>query len=254
MDISDQSAIVTGGASGLGEATARELHAAGAHVIIADLDNERGQSVASSLGERCQFVSVDVTKPGDVQTAIDAATDNAPLRASVHCAGIGGAAKTVGRDGTPHSLEDFQRIINVNLVGTFNVLRLVAAEMKTNDEIDGERGVILQTASVAAYEGQIGQVAYAASKGGVVGLTLPAARDLMRDNIRVATIAPGLFDTPLLAGLPEKARQSLEANIPHPSRLGDPAEYGALASAIIANPYINGEVIRIDGALRMAPR
>jgi NAD(P)-dependent dehydrogenase (short-subunit alcohol dehydrogenase family) len=254
MNLDNASVLVTGAASGLGEATARTLHKAGAHVVLADLNEEDGNAVADELGERATFVKVNVTNPEDVQRAIDEATSHAPLRASVHCAGIGVAAKTVGRDGDPHDLDSFRKVIEVNLIGTFNVLRLVGAEMSTNDPIDGERGVILQTASIAAYEGQIGQVAYSASKGGVVGLTLPAARDLMKNQVRVVTIAPGLFDTPLLAGLPEKARNALEANIPHPSRLGDPAEYGALAKSIIENAYINGEVVRIDGALRMAPR
>jgi 3-hydroxyacyl-CoA dehydrogenase / 3-hydroxy-2-methylbutyryl-CoA dehydrogenase len=251
MRIEGASALVAGGASGLGAATARRLHAAGARVTIADVDAPRGEALAGELGERAAFVACDVTDPGQVEAAVAAA---AALRISVNCAGIGWAEKTAGRRG-PHALEPFQRVIGINLVGTFNVLRLAAAAMLANEPDEGgEAGVIVNTASIAAYEGQIGQIAYAASKGGVAGLTLPAARDLAGARVRVCTIAPGLFDTPLLAGLPEDAREALGAQVPHPARLGRPEEYAALAAHIVENPMLNGEVVRLDGALRMPPR
>jgi 3-hydroxyacyl-CoA dehydrogenase / 3-hydroxy-2-methylbutyryl-CoA dehydrogenase len=251
MRIEGSRALVAGGASGLGAATARRLHAAGAHVTIADLDAERGEAVAAELGERAAFAACDVTKPDQVEAAVAAAGE---VRISVCCAGIGWAEKTAGRRG-PHALEPFQTVVAVNLIGTFNVLRLAATAMLANEpDAEGERGVCINTASIAAYDGQIGQLAYAASKGGIVGMTLPAARDLASAGVRVCTIAPGLFDTPLLAGLPEEARAALGEQVPHPHRLGRPEEYADLAAHIVENPMLNGEVIRLDGALRMPPR
>jgi 3-hydroxyacyl-CoA dehydrogenase / 3-hydroxy-2-methylbutyryl-CoA dehydrogenase len=251
MRIDGTSALVAGGASGLGAATARRLHAAGAAVTIADLNEERGSALAAELGERASFVACDVTDESAVAAAVEAA---GPLRISVCCAGIGWAEKTAGKRGA-HTLQPFETVIRVNLIGTFNVLRLASAAMLAGapDE-DGERGVCISTASIAAYDGQIGQIAYSASKGGIVGMMLPAARDLASVGIRVAAIAPGLFDTPLLAGLPEPAREALGAQVPYPSRLGRPDEYAALAAHIVENQMINGEVIRLDGALRMPPR
>jgi 3-hydroxyacyl-CoA dehydrogenase/3-hydroxy-2-methylbutyryl-CoA dehydrogenase len=257
MQISGAGALVVGGASGLGEATSRRLHAEGAHVTIADLNAEKGDALAAELGDRALFVPADVTKPDELQTAVDAAAERGGargLRISVHCAGIGWAERTVTRSG-PAQLQPFETVIAINLVGTFNALRLSAAKMAGNEpEEDGERGVCVNTASIAAYDGQIGQIAYSASKGGVVGMTLPAARDLSSLGIRVNTIAPGLFDTPLLAALPEEARAALGAGVPFPKRLGRPDEYADLAAHIIANGMLNGEVIRLDGALRMPPR
>ena len=251
MRIDGASALVAGGASGLGAATARRLTAAGAAFTIADLNAERGEALASELGERATFVPCDVTDPEQVGAAVAAA---GALRISVSCAGVGWAEKTAGKRGA-HALEPFATVVGINLIGTFNVLRLAAAAMLANEpDADGECGVIVNTASIAAYDGQIGQVAYAASKGGVVGLTLPAARDLASARVRVCTIAPGLFDTPLLAGLPEEARSALGAQVPHPARLGLPEEYAALAQHVVENPMLNGEVIRLDGALRMPPR
>jgi 3-hydroxyacyl-CoA dehydrogenase / 3-hydroxy-2-methylbutyryl-CoA dehydrogenase len=251
MRIEGAHALVAGGASGLGAATARRLHAGGAHVTLADLDAERGEALASELGERAAFVSTDVTHPEQVQVAVAAVPG---LRISVCCAGIGWAEKVAGRRG-PHALEPFEKVIAVNLIGTFNVLRCAAAAMVGNEPDDGgERGVCVQTASIAAFDGQIGQIAYSASKGGIVGMTLPAARDLAQSGIRVCTIAPGIFDTPLLGGLSDEIRDSLSASIPHPSRLGRPDEYAELAAHIVENAMLNGEVIRLDGALRMAPR
>ena len=255
MRIDRSGALVVGGASGLGEATARALHGKGAHVVVADLDTQRGEALAVSLGERARFVVADVTRPDELQEAVSAAAQ-APggLRISVHCAGIGWAER-VARSKGPHGLESFEKVIAVNLVGTFNALRLASAAMLANEpDGEGERGVCINTASIAAYDGQIGQVAYAASKGGVVAMTLPAARDLAASGIRVCAIAPGLFDTPLLAGLPAEARTQLAASMPFPPRLGRPAEFGALACHIVENEMLNGEVIRLDGALRMAPR
>lgn len=248
-------ALVTGGASGLGRATVERIVADGGKAVIADLNVEAGEGLAKELGDVVRFIPTDVTDPEQVGAAIEAAGALGTLNVAVSCAGVGWAARTVNRDGIPHDLGLFQKIIGVNLGGTFNVLRLAAAAMMKNDpDDDGQRGVIVNTASVAAFDGQIGQIAYAASKGGVAAMTLPGARDLSRAGIRVMTIAPGTFDTPMLAGLPEKARVSLAAAIPNPSRLGAPKEYGALVAAILENGYLNGEVIRLDGALRMAPK
>lgn len=254
MKIEGSVAIVTGGASGLGEATVRALVAAGAKAVIIDMNEERGAAVADELGDGVVFVKADVSDAEQVQAAVDAGKALGPVRIAVNCAGVGWAARTLKRDGTPHDLELFRKVITINLLGSFNVLRLAASAMSENDPVDGERGVVINTASVAAFDGQIGQAAYAASKGGVVGMTLPIARDLAKANIRVMTIAPGTFDTPMLAGVAEEFRQALAAGIPNPSRLGDPAEYAALARHIVENPYLNGEVIRIDGALRMPPK
>ncbi|ALC18717.1 3-hydroxyacyl-CoA dehydrogenase [Streptomyces pristinaespiralis] len=251
MQTSGISAVVTGGASGLGLATARRLIAGGAQVVLLDLPSSDGEAVAKEIG--AVFSPGDVTSQADAATAVRTAAALAPLRVAVNCAGTGNAIRTFGKDG-PFPLDSFNRIIQINLVGTFNVLRLAASAMAENDEVDGERGVIVNTASVAAYDGQIGQAAYSASKGGVVGMTLPIARDLATLKIRVMTIAPGLFRTPLLGALPQEAQDSLGAQVPHPSRLGDPDEYAALAEHIIHNPMLNGEVIRLDGAIRMAPR
>jgi NAD(P)-dependent dehydrogenase (short-subunit alcohol dehydrogenase family) len=242
-------ALVAGGASGLGEATARELAARGARVTVADLNEDRGAALADELGG--SFALADVTDEAQVQAAVESVEG---LRLAVSCAGIGWAQRTVGRDG-PAALAPFETVIRVNLIGTYNVLRLSAAAMAAGEpDAEGERGAVVMTASIAAFDGQIGQTAYSASKGGVVGLTLPAARDLARIGVRVCTIAPGLFDTPLLAGLPEESRQALGASIPFPPRLGRPEEYARLACHIAENPMLNGEVIRLDGALRMAPR
>jgi NAD(P)-dependent dehydrogenase (short-subunit alcohol dehydrogenase family) len=250
MDINGSVALVTGGASGLGLATTEKLLDAGASVVILDLKNSEA---VDKLGDNVRFVAGDVTSEDSVTEALDVAAELGTLRVAINCAGTGNAIKTIGRKG-PFPLADFNRIIQINLVGTFNVIRLAAERMAAADPIDGERGVIVNTASVAAFDGQIGQAAYSASKGGVVGMTLPIARDLASAMIRVCTIAPGLFDTPLLAGLPEEAKASLGAQVPHPARLGSPSEYGALAAHIVANPMLNGEVIRLDGAIRMAPR
>lgn len=252
MEIEGANALVAGGASGLGAATARALHAAGANVTIADLNPERGRALADELG--ATFVQADVVKSEDVEAAVQAAAGDEGLRISVCCAGIGAAEKIAGGKGA-HTYESFDTVIRVNLIGTFNVLRLAANAMLANEPNDqGERGVCISTASIAAYDGQIGQVAYSASKGGIVGMTLPAARDLAQSGIRVCAIAPGLFDTPLLAGLPEEARNALGGQVPFPPRLGRPDEYAALAVHIAQNAMLNGEVIRLDGALRMPPR
>lgn len=256
MRIENTGALVVGGASGLGEATARALHERGAHVVVADLDAERGTALAEELGQRARFAAADVTRPEQLERAVALAA-RAPggLRLSIHCAGIGHAER-IARSRGPHRPETFEQVLAVNLVGTFHALRLASAAMLANDPDDatGERGVIVNTASIAAYDGQIGQVAYAASKGGVVALTLPAARDLAGAGIRVCAIAPGLFDTPLLAGLPAEARTQLAASIPFPPRLGLPSEFAELACHIAENQMLNGEVVRLDGALRMAPR
>ncbi|MDV7087350.1 3-hydroxyacyl-CoA dehydrogenase [Rhodococcus opacus] len=253
MIVNDSVALVTGGASGLGLATTKALLADGASVVIIDLPSSNGETVAKELGDRVRFAAGDVTSEADVSAALDVAESLGPLRVAVNCAGIGNAIKTVNKNGA-FPLADFTKIVTVNLIGTFNVIRLAAERISKNEPIDGERGVIINTASVAAYEGQIGQAAYSASKGGVVGMTLPIARDLASLLIRVNTIAPGLFKTPLLGSLPEAAQQSLGGQVPHPSRLGDPSEYGALAAHIVSNPMLNGETIRLDGAIRMAPR
>ncbi|MFG1784953.1 3-hydroxyacyl-CoA dehydrogenase [Rhodococcus oryzae] len=253
MIVNDSVALVTGGASGLGLATAKALLADGAQVVIVDLPSSNGEVVAKELGDRVRFAAADVTDEAAVTAALDLAESLGTLRVLVNCAGIGNAVKTVGKQGA-FPLDGFTKIINVNLVGTFNVLRLAAERIAKTEPVDGERGVIINTASVAAFDGQIGQAAYSASKGGVVGMTLPIARDLASLLIRVVTIAPGLFKTPLLGSLPEEAQKSLGGQVPHPSRLGDPSEYGALAAHIVSNPMLNGETIRLDGAIRMAPR
>jgi NAD(P)-dependent dehydrogenase (short-subunit alcohol dehydrogenase family) len=250
--VEGSSALVAGGASGLGEATARRLQAGGAAVTIADLNEDKGSALAEELGAR--FVRADVTNEDDVRPAVEAAAESGPLRISVTCAGVGWAEKTAGKRG-PHQLQPFETVVRINLIGTFNVLRFASAAMLENEPLDhGERGVCVNTASTAAYDGQIGQLAYAASKGGVVGMTLPAARDLAQVGIRVVTIAPGLFDTPLLAALPQDQRDALGEQVPFPPRLGLPEEFALLAEQIVANPMLNGEVIRLDGALRMPPR
>ena len=254
MQITDRTvALVTGGASGLGEATTRHLHSLGAAVVIADLPSSPGQTLADELGERARFVATDVRDEVAVQAAVDSAGELGELRVAVTCAGIGTPGRVVGRTGAL-PLESFRQVIDVNLVGTFNVLRLAAAAMVKNEPVDGDRGVCVMTASIAAYDGQVGQAAYAASKGGVVGLTLSAARDLADKAVRVVTIAPGTFATPMLAGLPAEATKVLEAQVPHPSRLGQPAEYAKLVGHVVENAMLNGEVIRLDGALRMPPR
>ncbi|MGA9858785.1 MAG: SDR family NAD(P)-dependent oxidoreductase [Solirubrobacteraceae bacterium] len=255
MEIAGSGALVAGGASGLGEATVRNLHREGAEVVVADIDAERGAALAAELGHRTRFVQTDVTDAESVQAAVaTAAGVDGGLRISICCAGIGHGERIAGRSG-PHDPAAFGRVIAVNLIGTFNVLRLAAASMLANDPLEsGERGVCVNTASIAAFDGQIGQVAYSASKGGIVGMTLPAARDLASSGVRVCTIAPGTFDTPLLAGLPEATRAALGAAVPFPSRLGEPSEYASLAAHVVSNQMLNGEVIRLDGALRMPPR
>ena len=251
MDIQGSGALVVGGASGLGEATARRLREQGAVVTVADVNAEKGQALADELG--VAFAACDVREEEQVRAAVDSAAEaEGGLRISVCCAGTGWAQRVAGSKG-PHPLMPFETIISINLIGTFNVLRLAATKMLGNEPL-AERGVCVNTASIAAYDGQIGQIAYSASKGGVVGMTLPAARDLARSGIRVVTIAPGLFDTPLLAALPEDARESLGRSIPYPPRLGRPEEYAQLAAHIVENTMLNGEVIRLDGALRMAPQ
>ena len=255
MRIRDRIAMVTGGASGLGAATVRRLHSQGGSVIIADKNQQAGRSLATELGSKVRFVDTDVSSESSVQEVVDTALQkHRELHLLVNCAGVAVAQKILDKD-RAHDLDDFKRVVEINLVGTFNALRLAAAAMTRNRPTDeGERGVIINTASVAAFEGQIGQSAYSASKGGIAGLTLPAARELARYGIRVVTIAPGIFDTPLLAGLPEKARQSLGQQVPFPSRLGRAEEFAALVQHIIENVMLNGDVIRLDGALRMAPR
>jgi NAD(P)-dependent dehydrogenase (short-subunit alcohol dehydrogenase family) len=249
MELKGIGALVAGGASGLGEATARELAARGARVTVADLNEERGTALAGEIGGA--FVAADVTDEAQVQAAVETVDG---LRLAVSCAGIGWAERTVKKDG-PAALQPFETVVRVNLIGTFNVLRLASAAIAAGEpDAEGERGAVVMTASIAAFDGQIGQTAYAASKGGVAGLTLPAARDLARLGIRVCTIAPGLFDTPLLAALPQEARDALGASIPFPPRLGRPEEYAKLACHIAENTMLNGEVLRLDGALRMAPK
>jgi 3-hydroxyacyl-CoA dehydrogenase/3-hydroxy-2-methylbutyryl-CoA dehydrogenase len=248
-------ALVSGGASGLGAATIRRLHAEGMAVTIADLNADAGEALAAELGDRASFIALDVTDPDAVLAAAHRAAeaDDAGLRITVACAGIGGAERLVSRRGT-HSTEGFRKVVEVNLIGTFHLLRAGAEVMSSNEPVDDERGVHVNTASVAAFDGQIGQLSYSASKGGIVGMTLPAARDLAQHGIRVCTIAPGLFETPLLAGLSAEARASLGAQVPFPPRLGQPREYADLVVAIARNPMLNGETIRLDGAIRMAPR
>lgn len=262
MQLDGASAIVTGGASGLGFATARALAGDGASVTLVDLPSSNGVAAAREIGDGARFVAADVTCEDEVAAAVAEARDAGPLRVVVNCAGIATAARTVGREG-PAPLEVFERTVRVNLIGTFNVTRLAAAAMAENEPGTGqvpggpptpERGVVVATASVAAYDGQVGQAAYAASKGGVASMTLPIARDLAGRLIRVVTVAPGIMSTPMMDGMSDDVRASLEAQIPHPSRMGDPAEYAALVRQIVANPLINGEVIRLDGAIRMGPR
>jgi NAD(P)-dependent dehydrogenase (short-subunit alcohol dehydrogenase family) len=254
MDLTDASAIVTGGASGIGEASARQLTALGARVVVADLQEDKGQAVASELGGL--YVKCDVSSEEDGQAAVAAASEMGPLRALVNSAGIGWASRTIDRNNNPMPQDKFDFVIKVNLLGSFNMLRLSAAAMAVTDPLDddGQRGAVVNMASVAAFDGQIGQCAYSASKGGVVGMTLPIARDLAVSGIRVCTIAPGLFATPMLMMMPEPARQALAATIPFPSRLGEPPEYASLACQILENPMLNGETIRLDGAVRMPPK
>ncbi|MDQ3662858.1 MAG: SDR family NAD(P)-dependent oxidoreductase [Actinomycetota bacterium] len=254
MDIDGKIALITGGASGLGRATAEELTGAGAAVVLADLPGSPGEEAVSALGDRARFCPTDVTDADQVAAAVDACFQLGGLHIVVNCAGVGWPGRVLNRDGEPHDLDRFETVIRINLIGTFNVIRLAAARMIHEEPIDDERGVIINTASVAAFEGQIGQAAYAASKGGVRSLTLPVARDLAEKLIRCVAIAPGTFDTPMLAGLPQKARESLAVAVPHPTRLGRPDEYAALARHVIENQMINGATIRLDGALRMAPR
>lgn len=251
MRIADTVAVVTGAASGLGRATAFKLVAEGAKVVVLDLPGSEGQAVAESMGSSAIFVAADVTDPNQVDAVMDVAQQCGELRILVHCAGKGGPVRVVDREGKPGSLETYERIVRINLIGSFNMLRLAAARMAANEPIAGERGVCVLTASVAAWEGQIGQIPYASAKGGIVSMTLVGARDLASKKIRVNAIAPGLFDTPIL---PASARETLAATVPHPHRLGDPSEYAMLAAHIVENPMLNGEVIRLDGALRMAPR
>ena len=255
MQVEGSSAIVFGGASGLGEASTRRLHEHGARVTIADLNEDKGAGLAAELGDDATFVKTDVTKADEVEAAVAAAAEvEGGLRINVCCAGVGWAEKVAGKRG-PHQLQPFETVIGINLIGTFNALRFSAVAMLGNDpNAEGERGVNVNTASAAAYDGQIGQLAYSASKGGIVGMTLPAARDLSSSGIRVVTIAPGLFNTPLFALLPQEAREALGATVPFPNRLGEPPEFAQLVQSIVENPMLNGEVIRLDGALRMAPR
>ncbi|HKN43822.1 MAG TPA: SDR family NAD(P)-dependent oxidoreductase [Propionibacteriaceae bacterium] len=245
--------LVTGGGSGLGAATVRRVVAQGASALILDLPSSRGSELASQLGERVRFAAADVRDEDQVQAAVGAATDLGALRVVVNCAGVGTPGRVIGKRGML-PLGDFRTVIDINLVGTFNVLRLTAAAMMGNEPLDGDRGLVIMTASVAAFDGQIGQAAYAASKGGIVSLTLTAARDLADKAIRVMTIAPGVMETPMMAGLPGDTKTILEALVPHPARLGRPEEYAMLVTSIIENPLLNGEVIRLDGALRMPPR
>jgi NAD(P)-dependent dehydrogenase (short-subunit alcohol dehydrogenase family) len=255
MKLEGSVVLVTGGASGLGAATLRTLVASGAKGVIVDRDEAHGNALARELEGRAVFAKADVTDPAQVEAAVARASELGPLRVAVSCAGIGWASRTLDKTGKPHDLEVFKTIIGINLIGTFNVLRLAAVAMaKTEPTEGGERGVIVNTASVAAFDGQIGQIAYASSKAGVVGMTLPAARDLAPVGIRVCTIAPGIFDTPMLGMLPEDKRVELAADVVFPKRLGNPAEYGALVAAIVVNGYLNGETIRLDGSLRMPPK
>ncbi|HLS40838.1 MAG TPA: 3-hydroxyacyl-CoA dehydrogenase [Ornithinicoccus sp.] len=254
MRITDSSvALVTGGASGLGEATVRRVLSEGGRAVIVDLPGERGEALAAELGDRVRFVPADVRSEEQVRAAVDTAYELGELRIVVNCAGVATPGRILSKRGTL-PLETYRTVVEINLVGTFNVLRLAAERMVGNEPVDEDRGVVVMTASVAAFDGQIGQAAYASSKGGVVGLTLTAARDLADKGIRVMTIAPGVFETPMMAGMPGDVKESLEALVPHPSRLGKPEEYAALVAHIVENPLLNGEVIRLDGALRMPPR
>ncbi|WP_209370456.1 SDR family NAD(P)-dependent oxidoreductase [Brevibacterium renqingii] len=253
MELTNTVALVTGGASGLGRATTERLLAAGAQVVMVDLNAEVGQQVAAELGESAHFVTADVTNEEQVQAAVDTATGLGELRVVVNCAGVATPGKLVSRKG-PLPLDAFQKVLGINIVGTVNVCRLAAAAMQQQEAQGEERGVIINTASVAAFDGQIGQIAYSASKGAVASVTLPMARELASSLIRVVTIAPGIFETPMMAGLPAEAQESLGKSVPHPARLGKPAEYAQLVESIVANPMLNGETIRLDGAIRMAPK
>lgn len=252
MKLDGGSAIVTGGASGLGLATAQRFLERGVPTVIVDLPSSNGQAVAKDIG--AVFAPADVTDPEAVDAALDHAVESAPLRALVHCAGRGGTVRVVGKDGSPGSLEDYESIVRTNLVGSFNVLRLASARMVANEPIEGERGVCVLTASVAAWEGQIGQIPYASAKSGVVGMTLVAARDLARKLVRVCSIAPGTFDTPILERLPQEVKDGIANDTPHPRRLGQPDEFARLAEQMVDNPMLNGETVRLDGAVRMQPK
>lgn len=255
MEISDSAVLITGAASGLGAATARSLHARGAHVILFDHDRDGVAAIAGALGGNADWVCGDVTKESDVVGAVEFRTPDKPLRVLVNCAGIGYACRLVGKDSAVHGQEAFEKVVRVNLLGTFNVMRMAARRMSQNRPLaDGERGVIVNTASIAAFDGQIGQIAYSASKGGIVAMTLPAARDLASAGIRVMAIAPGIMDTPLLGQLPSEVRSSLAVGVPFPKRLGLPEDFATVVEMIVSNGYLNGEVIRVDGALRMGPR
>ena len=254
MKLEKMSAVVTGGASGLGLATARLLAERGVSVVLADINEEQGQARAAELGPNARFVKADVCDTDDMNRVYDAAEALGPLRALVHCAGRGGPVRLVEKDGSPGSLEKYESIVRLNLIGTFNVLRLAAVRMAKNEPIEGERGACVLTASVAGYEGQIGQIPYASAKAGIIGMTLVAARDLATKFVRVCTIAPGIFDTPILDKLPQAVKDSLAASIPNPARLGRPHEFAMLAASILENPMLNGETIRLDGAIRMQPR
>ena len=254
MDMTQGSAVVTGGASGLGLATVKRFIGLGVPTVIIDLPSSDGEAVAKELGKLAVFAAADVTDTNPVNAALRVAEDLAPIRAVVHCAGRGGTVRVVEKDGQPGSLEMYENVVRINLIGSFNVLRLSAARIVQNEPIAGERGAIIMTASVAAWEGQIGQIPYASAKAGVVGMTLVAARDLARKLVRVNSIAPGVFDTPILSRFPQEVRDGLAKQIPHPSRLGHADEYAKLALAVIDNAMINGETIRIDGAIRMQPR
>jgi NAD(P)-dependent dehydrogenase (short-subunit alcohol dehydrogenase family) len=253
MDVDGAVGIVTGGASGLGLATTEALLAAGARVVMLDLPGSPGEKEAERLGERARFAAADVRSEDDVAAALDVADSLGALRVAVNCAGTGNAIRILGKKGV-FPLDDFKKIVDINLIGTFNVIRLAAERMAGHEPVGEERGVIVNTASVAAFDGQVGQTAYSASKAGVVGMTLPIARDLAQHRIRVVTVAPGLFDTPPMQGASQELRDSLGKQVPHPARLGSPPEFAALVAHIVANPMLNGEVIRLDGAIRMAPR
>jgi NAD(P)-dependent dehydrogenase (short-subunit alcohol dehydrogenase family) len=254
MQIADHVVVVTGGASGLGRATAEYLTRQGAHAVLADLPSSNGEAVAREIGGKTHFVAADVTDESQMVAVFDAAESLGTLRAVVHCAGRGGPLRVVDKHGVPGSLEQYEMVVRINLIGSFNVLRLGAARIAKNDPIDGERGVVVLTSSVAAFEGQIGQIPYASAKAGIVGMTIVAARDLAGRQIRVCTIAPGTFDTPIVARLSAEVRESLAKAVPHPPRLGRPSEFAMLAAHIIENPMLNGETIRLDGAIRMPPR